>query len=242
MQTAPSYFDRLVRRYGGRLRHRINAFVAHYSQIANTPTLDPAVFAWSQDLLNAFEPIRDEVLDLVSRTQNVPSLAHLAPDHEGINQDFGWKSFFLWGYGYRVDRNCARLPKTTEAVERIPGLLSALVSIHTPGTHLSRHRGVTKGMITLHLPLKVPSNPGACRIEVEDQMHIWREGELFIFDDTYEHETWNDTDEPRINLMLHVRRPLTGPGLWLQTAFFWAVRRSHFVQGARANIEHWAMR
>jgi beta-hydroxylase len=37
-----------------------------------------------------------------------------------------------------------------------------MFSMHEPGTHLPRHRGVTKGMVTCHLGLKIPAD-GATR-------------------------------------------------------------------------------
>jgi beta-hydroxylase len=39
----------------------------------------------------------------------------------------------------------------------------------------------------------------------------WREGSMFAFDDTMEHEVWNRTDDFRAVLLLYVKRPLPLP-------------------------------
>ena len=55
-----------------------------------------------------------------------------------------------------------------------------------------------------HLPLVVP--PG-CGFRVGGETREWREGELLIFDDTVEHEAWNEGSSERIILIFDVWRP-----------------------------------
>ena len=62
-----------------------------------------------------------------------------------------------------------------------------------------------------HLALKVPEPREQCRIRVGDEIVTWEEGRSLIFDDTYEHEVWNDTDDERVVLFLDVVRPLRFP-------------------------------
>jgi beta-hydroxylase len=148
----------------------------------------------------------------------------------------------MWGYGYRVDANCARCPETIKLVEQIPGLRTAMFSIHAPGVHIPLHKGVTKGMITCHLALKTPTAREKCRIEVNGESYSWREGETFIFDDTYKHEVWNDTDEDRVILLIQFDRPLRFPGSLLRSAILGAIRLSPFVQDAKRNMSRWVDR
>ena len=67
----------------------------------------------------------------------------------------------------------------------------------------------------------------------------WSEGGTLLFDDTYEHEVWNDTDETRIVLLVQFERPLAQPGRAVARAFLGGVRRSPFVREATANIARW---
>ena len=144
---------------------------------------------------------------------------------------------FLWGYGHALENNIARCPATVAAVNQVPGLNSAFFSILAPGTHIPDHRGVTKGLLTCHLGLIVPVGPVTVRV---DGARVgWTEGETLVFDDTWEHEVWNDTDETRVVLLIQFAQPLRAPGRWISDLFLWGVRRSSFVREARNNIEHW---
>lgn len=219
-----------------RARHILNRFIARYSLVGNPPVFDPAVFPWTGELETHWREIHDEVRSILADPRRVPSLGDISPDHQRLDQRRSWRAFFLWGYGHRVDQNCARAPRTAALVDRIPGLITAMFSVHEPGTHLPRHRGVTKGMITCHLGLIIPDDPERCRIAVEDQVYSWAPGRFFIFDDTYKHEVWNETDEDRVILLIHVRRPLRGAGKWVERLFFRALQLSPFVQRVRANL------
>jgi ornithine lipid ester-linked acyl 2-hydroxylase len=78
-----------------------------------------------------------------------------------------------------------------------PGLITVLFSILEPGKHLPAHRGPYNGVLRLHLGLIVPEPCERLGIRVENQIYRWREGEVVIFDDSYEHEAWNDTSDTR---------------------------------------------
>ncbi len=76
-------------------------------------------------------------------------------------------------------------------------------------------------------------------MQVGDHDVVWEEGRIVIFDDMYPHEVWNHTDEDRIILMLHVKRPLRFPGSILRDLLFAAVRASPFVKDGIRNLERW---
>lgn len=117
-------------------------------------------------------------------------------------------------------------------------MISAFYSIHAPGTHLPRHYDPTRGIITCHLALKIPKSE-ACRMSLGDENYHWHEGECFIFDDTYYHEVWNETDEDRVILLIHFERPLRQPGKAVAECFMWIIRRSPFIQTTLARIKEW---
>jgi beta-hydroxylase len=76
-------------------------------------------------------------------------------------------------------------------------------------------------------------------MRVADRVMRWSEGETLVFDDTYDHEVWNDTSGTRVVLLIQIRRPLRNPGRWFADAFLKVIRRSAFVQEARRNITRW---
>ena len=228
----------LLIRVGKRLRGLFDRLIARGSLVPNAPVLDVRAFPWTQELRDQWRAIRDEAVAVALQGDAAPSLATISPDHRAIAEVGKWRSFFLWGYGYRIDANADRCPVTTALVERIPGLNSAFFSILAPGAHIPDHRGVTKGLITCHLGLIVP-RAGDVRMRVADRVVRWAEGETLVFDDTYRHEVWNETTGTRVVLLIQFERPLRGFPKRIAEAFLGVVKRSAFVQEARANIDRW---
>src|SRR3954469_3670715 len=72
---------------------------------------------------------------------------------------------------------------------------NAMFSLLAPKTRIPAHTGAANTRLVCHLPLIVP--PG-CGFRVGATTREWRVGETFVFDDTIEHEAWNDSDELRV--------------------------------------------
>jgi len=242
--TAPRRWARPFRRkslfqIGKDLRPRIDRIVMRGSLLPDQAILDTSGMAWVAMLERNWERMRDE--DVRIRAQDIPSLGDLSPDHGRIAADRRWRSFFLEGYGYRRAENCAQAPATAALLSQVPGLVTAVFSVLEAGCHIPRHRGMTKAMLTYHLALKVPRQREQCRMQVEgaDQLHTlpWEEGRSLLFDDTYNHQVWNDTDEDRYILLLQVRRPCRGVAKLLGDVFLFAVARSRFVQDIKRRLD-----
>ncbi|WP_236697432.1 aspartyl/asparaginyl beta-hydroxylase domain-containing protein [Sphingomonas sp. Leaf357] len=225
-------------KYGKHLRSFFDKLIASSSLVPNDPVLDVREFAWTALLRDNWQVIRDEAVRVALQGEAAPSLATISPDHRSIAEINKWRSFFLWGYGFPITDNLERCPNTAKIVEQIPGLNSAFFSILAPGTHIPDHRGVTKGLITCHLGLIVPRD-GDVRMRVDARIVRWAEGETLVFDDTYQHEVWNDTAGTRVVLLIQFERPLRNPGKMIAGFFLRVVRRSAFVQEARTNISKW---
>ncbi len=165
------------------------------------PVLDVRAFDWTGGLRDHWRTIRDEA-----------RFAALDGDRAGAEGRFA-----LWRRGGREAVNAARCPATAAAVAAIPGLDSASFSVLPPGAHVPVQRGPTRGLLTCHLGLIVPRD-GDARMRVGDRVIRWAEGETLVFDDTYEHEAWNDSGSTRVVLRVRVRRPLRQPGRWIADA------------------------
>jgi beta-hydroxylase len=228
----------LLYRFGKKSRPLIDRLLASHSEVGDPPVFDPAVFPWTDALSANWQAIAAEARMVVRDLNAVPPLHDLSPDHRRIAEPDKWRSFFLWGYGYRSEENCARCPETAKLLEQVPDLNSAFFSILKPGTHIPRHRGVSKALMTCHLGLVIPRS-GRCEMAVDDAIVTWREGECLVFDDTYTHEVWNDTDEVRVVLLIQFRRPVRQPARVVRDIFVEAVRRSPFVQEARRSFDTW---
>ena len=103
-------------RVGKRLRHRISRVIARSSKVGDAPVYDPRLFPWVPGLEARWGAIRDEVSRLLAHQDGIPPLAEISPDHRRIAPPGKWKSFFLIGYGYRLEDNIRRCPETAAAV------------------------------------------------------------------------------------------------------------------------------
>src|ERR1039458_2693627 len=119
---------------------------------------------------------------------------------------------------------------------------TAMFSILSPRKHILDHRGPYKGVLRYHLGLIVPQDKEACRIRVGDDIRHWEEGKTMIFDDTFNHEGWNDPDETRVVLFVDVLRPLPSPESAINSLIVKAIRFSPFVLDAKRNQEAWEKR
>lgn len=229
-------------RWGKKLRWRVNDIVSRCSRVPLDPIIDTRHFPWLRKLETAAPLIEAEAAHLLKHLRGVPPMNEMSPDHRRIAGDGGWRSFFLIGYGYRIEANCARCPNTMKALDQVPGLVTALFSILEPGMHVGRHSGVSKGILIAHLGLCVPRDARSCRMDVDGRTISWSEGETFVFDDTFPHEVWNDTDEHRVILLIQFKRPMGLMGRLVSGAFIWAVKHSPYIQDARGNIDYWEKR
>ena len=235
-QNASKRRQSLAVRLGKRLRDPVNGWLARQSLIGDDVFIDPAVLPGLAELRWHSALIRDELAPLLERRAGIPPLGEISPDHRRIATGSHWKSFFLMGYGYRSDENCAQCPQTAALLERVPGLIVAFFSIMEPGTQVPLHRGLTKAWINCHLGLVVPQGSGGCAIEVAGTTTGWREGEWLAFDETYVHRVWNETSEPRVVLFLQVLRPMRLPGRLAAWVIQAGIRRTSFVQDVRRKL------
>jgi len=232
----------LIVRIGKRARTGMNRFLSRFSLVPLDPILDTADFPWLRGLEAAAPAIQEEAKQVLRHIEAVPPINELSPDHREVAKEGGWRSFFLVGYGQRVEANCVRCPATMDALARVPGLVTALFSILEPGMHVGRHCGISKCIVIAHLGLFVPRAAERCRMQVEDRWVHWREGATFVFDDTFPHEVWNDTSENRVILLVQFQRPMSLIGRIITRILVWIVRKSPYIQDANANMNYWERR
>ena len=122
----------------------------------------------------------------------------------------------------------------------MPGLRTAFFSILAHGKHIPPHRGAYNGVLRLHLGLKVPHSVSACRIRIANEVHHWHEGEVLVFDDSFQHEAWNDSNESRVVLFVDFARPLRHPWHWLNERLLDVGRFAPFLRDCNARQRRWA--
>lgn len=128
-----------------------------------------------------------------------------------LNHNPRWSAWFFWEDGVRHAENCARCPATAAALAAAPMLdlpgkgPTAMFSILEPRTHIPPHHGSSNVRTTVHLPLIVPEG---CGLRVGAETRTPEVGKAWAFDDTIEHEAWNDGDSLRVVLILDIWNPL----------------------------------
>ena len=78
-------------------------------------------------------------------------------------------------------------------------------STMSPKTHIKPHFGACNLKLRCHFPLIVPDSSF---LRVADDYRTWKEGEMLIFDDSYEHEAANmHTEDERVILLMDIWHP-----------------------------------
>ena len=210
-----------------------------FSAVDVTPVFDNANFPWVPALEREWRTIRAELERVVARKNELPGFQDILPDVALISRDRGWKSFMLAGMGARSKRNIALCPQTWRAVQNIPGLSMAMFSIFEPGKRLWPHRGPYNGVLRLHLGLIVPDASDDVAIRVGPHVRHWEEGKVLIFDDSYEHEAWNNSDRLRVVLFVDFARPLRFPASAVNAILLKLAAFSAFVREGHKNHRQW---
>jgi ornithine lipid ester-linked acyl 2-hydroxylase len=233
---------RLVNAGTEMVRLPIERSIARRSLVGDTTFFAPERFPWIARVEASWHVIRDELQYVLEDVEALPSFQEISTEQIQITADDRWKTFFLYGYGVKTRLGVRMCPRTTALMRSIPGMKTAMFSILAPRKHIVEHRGPYKGVLRYQLGLVVPREAEHCRIRVGGQIRHWRAGESLIFDDTFNHEVWNDTDEMRVVLFVDVVRPLPFPQSWGNELILKAVQISPFVRDAMRNQRAWEER
>lgn len=178
-------------------------------------------FPWVSDIESEWMTIRRELEPLMQRREEIPNFQDYSAGQKALTQDDQWKTFFFYAFGKVEKENCARCPETVRILNKIPGMNTAMFSILGPGKHIPPHRGPYKGVLRYHLGLIIPKPEGSCRIRVGSDVRPWKEGKSLIFDDSHEHEVWNDSDSYRVVLFVNFVRPTIFPLSVVNESILW---------------------
>jgi aspartyl/asparaginyl beta-hydroxylase (cupin superfamily) len=227
---------------GERILGPVERFIGRRSLVGDHTFFPDDSFPWVKHIEDNWTVIREEVEQLLEVQAELPNFQDISKDQIEITDDDRWKTLFIYGYGFEAKLGVEMCPRTAALMREIPGMTTAMISILSPRKHILDHRGPYKGVLRYHLGLVVPKHAEACRIRVGDDIRHWQEGRSLIFDDTFNHEVWNDTDETRVVLFVDVLRPLPSPESAVNRAIIKAIGYSPFVLDAKRNQEAWERR
>lgn len=176
---------------------------------------DPADFEWVSALEAATDVIRQEVTNLLAageqgfRPYMTSHIDQARTDANPLLDNSDWSTLFLCENGAESDDVIGRCPRTWAAIQAVPlpriaSSPTVMFSLLRPGARIVSHTGMHNARLICHLPLIVPPN---CGFRVGNDVRQWETGKLLIFDDTIEHEAWNDGDADRVVLIFDIWRP-----------------------------------
>ena len=202
-----------------------------YPGLSSVPFHDPSRFPVTSALEAAFTTIRSEIEGLAA--------AEYSPELESHLMNHGaWDVFNFYERGRRNETNRTRCPTISRIIDG-HDTLRTLAGVQyasrlSPGAHIRAHRGPTNIRMRCHLGIHVPD--GDCAIRVGDQTQRWHEGRCLVFDDSFEHEAWNRTEDHRIVLIVDVWHPDLTP---VEIAFLEGLHRYGAYQ-ADSLSAYWA--
>lgn len=216
-EAALERFDEGLEIYAGLLQPpKQQPLLLNYPRLPVIPFYDRSLFPWLSRLEEASTVIQEELTGLLETAFDdfAPYIAYPkgAPVNQWaeLNHSRKWSSLFLWKDGQRQDAVCERCPRTAALLESLPmadqdGFApTAMFSALQPHTHIPPHTGSSNVRLLAHLPLILP---GPARFRVGNTTRSWEMGKAWVFDDTIEHEAWNDADELRVILIFDVWNP-----------------------------------
>jgi hypothetical protein len=219
----------------------VEYWIPRFSEVETTPFIDPRQFDFHEFTTSAWTQVRSELDAVLERVDTLPRFQDIAKEATLLTDDDRWRPYLFYLYGHRFDKQCAQCPDTDRVLQQIPGLSSAYFSILLPGKRIPPHRGPYRGFLRYHLALLVPDH-GECGIRVGDHTAKWEQGVGIMFDDTYEHEVWNDTEQVRVVLFLDIARPMKFPFNLVNSAVITLFKWSPFVRDAAKNQAAWDRR
>ncbi|XP_069321663.1 aspartyl/asparaginyl beta-hydroxylase isoform X3 [Eulemur rufifrons] len=153
--------------------------------------------------------IRDEGLAVMDKAKGL-----FLPEDENLREKGDWSQFTLWQQGRKNENACKGAPKTCTLLEKFPETTGCRrgqikYSIMHPGTHVWPHTGPTNCRLRMHLGLVIPKE--GCRIRCANETKTWEEGKVLIFDDSFEHEVWQDASSFRLIFIVDVWHPELTP-------------------------------
>ncbi len=209
-----------------------NVLMYMFSATPNAPVLSAEKFPELRKLRDNWQVIREEAVKLFDEGR---IRAATKNNDWGFHSFFksGWKRFYLKWYEDFLPSARATCPKTVELLNSIPSVHGAMFALLPPGAKLGNHRDPFAGSLRYHLGLVTP-NSNRCHMFVDGVECVWRDGEDFLFDETFIHRAENTTDQTRIILFCDVERPM-------KYRFMTAINRwvsNHLVKAAATdNVE-----
>lgn len=169
--------------------------------LASSPVHDPADIVWTKVLRQAHSDIQAEMLAVRERFT-------LAAFGSG-DPAKPWTTYYFYLQGRVFKDHLKECPRTAAALAEVPtNCAHVCFSAIQPGSGLKPHVGPSNTSLTAHLGL---ANCEGAKMFVADRALDYRDGEVFVFDDTFLHWVEHSGTQTRFTLMVTFWHPDLSP-------------------------------
>lgn len=201
--------------FGERQRYSQEPRSFFYPELPDREFYEPEDYEWTQKLIAAEDQIRQEFQALRERpgafTPYIHASGNIPVDRNNpLLDNDDWSAMHLQKNGLVNEEVAALMPSVLEALSEAPMEEidqrgpTVLVSRLAPGARIPPHTGYLNTRLTCHLPIIIPDG---CGLRCGNETRHWRSGEMLMFNDSIDHEAWNDSSEERFVLIFFVWRP-----------------------------------
>lgn len=163
--------------------------------------IDDSSFLWHKEFQEKYAAIYDE-LNLYLKANELEGYFNTSM----VSKPKSWKTISLKNWGINLFKNQKKFPLTTSILEKYPEILSLSFNLLEPNSSILPHCGDTNGIYRCHLGLSVPDGLPKCGFRVRDEVRPWENGKWLIFMDAYNHEAYNNSENPRFIMVIDVLR------------------------------------
>ena len=200
---------------GRKRRYESQSMLYHYPRLTPIEFFDRSEFPWLDPIEAATGVIREEFLQILKADEGFSPYITYTSDvplnqWAELNNSPNWSAFHLYKMGEIVPANVAMCPKTMALIDGAPQpdqpgrTPAAMFSLLKPKTRIPPHTGVSNVRLVTHVPLIIPES---CGFRVGNETRQWQPGKAWVFDDTIEHEAWNESDKLRVVLIFDIWHP-----------------------------------
>ncbi|WHI44697.1 aspartyl/asparaginyl beta-hydroxylase domain-containing protein [Microbulbifer sp. JMSA004] len=215
--------DAIRNRYGNQSLHRVEKMFETQSyrdpmqsdakyilpELSTAPWLETSTFPKLDPLISALNNGAKDIKLEINRALNEQRSVVEKYDHYlGCQPD--WEAIYLFKEGKPVHKMAEVIPTAWGILNRelrnwhCP-LLEVHFSILHPGALIKPHCDLWNFSINLHLAIDIPEDD--CGIIVANEHRNWVEGECLLFDYSYIHEAYNNSNKSRICLLMDIWHP-----------------------------------
>lgn len=200
---------------GRKKRFDSKSMLYHFPGLLPLDFFERTRFPWLDQIEAGTDRIRDEFLGVLKAEAGFTPYLTYADDmplsqFAELNNSPRWSAFHLYKSGAPVVGNVEKCPITMSLLGGSPQpdqpgrTPTAMFSLLKPHTKIPPHVGVSNARLVTHLPLIIPQD---CGFRVGNTTRIWEPGKAWVFDDTIEHEAWNNSDKLRVVLIFDIWHP-----------------------------------